>query len=170
MSIPRPLTHTGKNIYWKMLVWVVWLELFRVWPRTLTTYRHVRSNIISPFKSTYMTSYLTSIDTFSLSRTVPEIFDFKLFRVRKWFSTLNLTLESHVMSKIYSPFEIQYMTSYLTSIDTFSLSRTDSPILRYLTPKFLGFDLDLWPIMWPLKVAWGRKCVRHMKAHTWLPI
>ena len=39
-------------------------------------------------------------------------------------------------------FESQYMTSYLTSIDTFYLV----PFLRYLTSKFLGFDLDLWPL------------------------
>ena len=39
---------------------------------------HLRSKICSPFESPYMTSYLTSIDTFSLSRTVFEIFDFKL--------------------------------------------------------------------------------------------
>ena len=67
-----------------------------------------------------MTSYLTSIDTFSLSRTVFEIFDFKVLRVWPW----SLTFRGHLGSKIFSPFESPYMTSYLTSIDTFSLSRT----------------------------------------------
>ena len=38
----------------------------------------MRSKICSPFESLYMTSYLTYIGTFSLSRTVFEIFDFKL--------------------------------------------------------------------------------------------
>ena len=33
------------------------------------------------FESSYMTSYLTSIDTFSVSRTVFEICDFEVFRV-----------------------------------------------------------------------------------------
>ena len=33
-------------------------------------------DLFSPFESLYMTSYLTTIDTFSLSRTVFEIFDF----------------------------------------------------------------------------------------------
>ena len=31
------------------------------------------------FESPYMTSYLTFIDIFSISRTIPEIFDFKVF-------------------------------------------------------------------------------------------
>ena len=80
-----------------------------------------------PFESPYMTSYLTSIDTFSLSRTVPKIFDFKVFRVRLRLSTL----KSHVGSKIFLPFENPYMTSYLTSIDTFSLSRTVPEIFDF---------------------------------------
>ena len=67
-----------------------------------------------------MTSYLTSIDTFSLFRIVFEIFDFKVFTVWPW----PLTFRSHLRSKIFSPFESSYMTSYLTSLDTFSLSRT----------------------------------------------
>ena len=90
----------------------------RLWLSTLKS--HVRSNIFSVFESPYMTFCLTSIDTFSLSRTVPETFDFKVFRVWPWLSTL----KGHVRSKKFSPFESPYMTSYITSIDTFSLSRT----------------------------------------------
>ena len=75
-----------------------------------------------------MTSYLTSIDTFSVSRTVPEIFDFKFFRVRPWLSTL----KGHVTSKIFTLFESPYMTSYLTSIDTFYLV----PFPRKIGSKF----------------------------------
>ena len=67
-----------------------------------------------------MTSYLTSIDTFSLSRTVFEIFDFKVFRVWPW----PLTFRDHLGSKIFQSFKSPYLTSYLTSIDIFSLSRT----------------------------------------------
>ena len=37
--------------------------------------------IFSPYESPYMISYLTSIDTFSLSRTVFEIFDLKVLRI-----------------------------------------------------------------------------------------
>ena len=44
----------------------------------------MRSKIFSSFRSPCMTSYLTSIDIFSLSRTVFEIFDFKVFRVWPW--------------------------------------------------------------------------------------
>ena len=80
-----------------------------------------------PFESPHMTSYLTFIDTFSLSRTVTEIFDFKVFRVRLRLSTL----KSHVGSKIFLPFESPYMTSYLTVIDTFSLSRTVTEIFDF---------------------------------------
>ena len=95
-------------------------KVFGVWPWPLTSRSHLRSKIFSPFESPYMTSYLTSIDIFSLSRTVFEIFDFKIFRVWPW----PLTFRGHLRSKIFSPFESPYMTSYLTSIDIFSLSRT----------------------------------------------
>ena len=46
----------------------------------------------------YMTTYLTSIDTFSLSRTVFEIFDFNVFRVWSW----PLTFTGYPRSKIFS--------------------------------------------------------------------
>ena len=95
-------------------------EVFWVWPWPLTFRGHQRSKIFSPFESLYMTSYLTSIDTFSLSRTVFEIFNFKVFKVWPW----PLTFRSHLGSKIFSLFESPCMTSYLTSIDIFSLSRT----------------------------------------------
>ena len=134
-------------------------KVFRVWPWPLTFRGHLRSNICSPFESPYMTSSLTPLDTFSLSRTVFEIFDFKVFRVWPW----PLTFRGHLRSNICSPFESPYMTSYLTPIDTFSLSRT---VLRYSTSKFLGFDLDLWP----LGVTWGQTYVHLLKAHMWLPI
>ena len=73
-----------------------------------------------PFESPYMTSYLTSMDNISLSRTVFEIFDFKVFRVWPW----PLTPKGHLGSKKCMPFESSYMTSYLTSMDNISLSRT----------------------------------------------
>ena len=95
-------------------------EIFRVWPRPLTFRGHPGSKILSSFESPYMTSYLTSIDTFSLSRTVLKIFDFKVISVWPW----PLTFRGHLRSKFFPPFESPYMTSYLTSIDTFSLSRT----------------------------------------------
>ena len=108
-------------------------KVFRVWPRPLTFRGHPRSKIFSPFESPYMTSYLTSIGTCSLSRTVFEIFDFKVFRVWIW----PLTFEGHPRSKILSPFESPYMTSYSTSFDPFSLSRT----------VFELFDFVLWRII-----------------------
>ena len=120
-------------------------KVVRVWPWPLTFRGHQRSKIFSPFESPYMTSYLTSIDTFSLSRTVFEIFDFKVSRVWPW----PLTFWGHQKSKIFSPFDSPYTTSYLTPIDTFYLVRFP----RYSTSKFLGFDLDLWP----LEVTRGQK-------------
>ena len=184
-------------------------KVFRVWPWPLTFRGHLRCKIFPLFESSYMTSYLTPIDTFSVSRTVFEIFDFKVFRVWPW----PLTFRGHLRWKIFPLFESSYMTSYLTSIDTFSLSRNvfeifdfkvfrvwpwpltfgvtlgqkyfhhskahiwlfyptsiDTfylvPFLRYSTSKFLGFDLDLWP----LGVTWGQTYCHHLKAHIWLPI
>ena len=102
-------------------------EVFRVWPRPLTFRCHLGWKIFLLFESPYMTSYLTSIDTFFLSRTVIEIFDFKVFRVWPW----PLTFRGHLRSEIFSPFENPYMTSYLTSIDTFSLSRAVSKIFDF---------------------------------------
>ena len=112
-------------------------KVFMIWPWPLTFGGHLRSKIFSPFENLYMTSYLTSIDTFSLSRTVFDIFDFKVFEVGPW----PLTFEDHRRSKIFSPFESPYMTSYLTSIDTFSISRTVFEIFDF---KFF----KVWP--WPL--------------------
>ena len=113
------------------------IKVFRVWPWPLTLRGHQRSKIFSLFESPYMTSYLTSIDTFSLSRTVFEIFNFKLFRVWPW----PLTFKGHLGSKIFPPFESPCMTSYLTSIDTFSLSRTVFEIFNIKVFR-------VWP--WPL--------------------
>ena len=102
-------------------------KVFRVRPCFSTLKSHVTSKMFSLFESLYMTVYLTSIDTFSLSRSVPEIFDFKDFRVRPCFSTL----KGHVTSNFFSLFESLYMTSYLTSIDTFSLSRSVPEIFDF---------------------------------------
>ena len=112
-------------------------KVFRVWPWPLTFRGHLRSNIFSLLESPYMTFYLTSIDTFSLSCTVFEIFDFKVFRVWPW----PLTFRGHPRSKIFPPFECPYMSSYSTPIDTFSLSRTVFEIF-----DFKGFRVWSWPL------------------------
>ena len=100
---------------------------FRVWPWPLTFRGHLRSKNFSPFESPYMIYYLTSIDTFSLSRTVFEIFDDKVFRVWPW----PLTFRGHLRSKKCLPFESPYMIYYLTSFDYFSLSRTVFEIFEF---------------------------------------
>ena len=112
-------------------------KVFRVWPWPLTPKSHLGSKKIIPFERSYMTSYLTSMDTISLSRTVFEIFDFKVFRVWPW----PLTPKSHLGSKKIIPFERPYMTSYLTSMDTISLSRTVFEIF-----DFKVFRVRPWPL------------------------
>ena len=77
------------------------------------------------------------MDTISLSRTVFEIFDLKVFRIRPW----SLTPESHMGSKLFIPFESPYMTSYLISIDNISLFRTVFEIFDFKVFR-------VWP--WPL--------------------
>ena len=74
-----PIHDFLSNFYWHFLsssnrFWDIWLQSFQ--GLTLTCRGHLRSKIFSPFESPYMTSCLTSIDTFSLSRIVFEIFDF----------------------------------------------------------------------------------------------
>ena len=105
-------------------------KVFRVWPWPLTPKNYLESKKFMPFESPYMTSYLTSMDTISLSRTIYEIFDSKVFRVWPW----PLTPKGHLGSKNSIPFEIPYLTSYLTSMDTISLSRT---ILEIMPVKIL---------------------------------
>ena len=134
-------------------VLMAWLDFW------LLTFRdHLGSKLFPTFEIPYITSYLLSIDTFSLSRTVLEIFDLKVLKVWPW----PLIFRGHLKSKIFSPVESPYMPSCLTSINTFYLV----PFSRYLTPKFLGFDLDLGP----LGVTQGQKYVHQSKAHKWLPI
>ena len=112
-------------------------KVFRVWPWPLTPKGHQESKKFIPFEMPYMTSYLTSMDTISQSRTVFEICDFKVFRVWPW----PLTPEGHLGSKKVIPFERPYMTSYLTSMDTISLSRTVFEIFDFKVFR-------VWP--WPL--------------------
>ena len=134
-------------------------KVFRVWPWPLTFRGHLRSNIFSPFESPYMTSFLTPIDTFSLYRTVFEIFDIKVFRVWPW----PLTFRGHPRSKIFQLFESSYMTSYLTPIDIFSLSRTVFEIF-----DFKGFRV--WSRPLTFRGDPRSKYFYHSKAHVWLPI
>ena len=131
------------------------VKVFRVRPWFLTPKGHLGSKFFIPFERPYMTSYLTSMNTISLSRTVFEIFDFKVFRVRPWL----LTFRGHPRSKIFPLFESPYMTSYLTSIDTFSLSQT----------VFEIFDFKVSGV-WPLEVIRDQKYSCYLRAHTWLSI
>ena len=131
----------------------------KVWPWPLTPKGHLRSKKFILFESPYMISYLTSMNNISLSRTVFEIFDCKVFRVRHW----PLTPKGHLGSKkIYHSKAHIWLPIWLL----WTTSRYLVPFQRYSTSKFLGFDLDLWL----LKVIWGQKISYHSKAHIWLPI
>ena len=136
------------------------VKVFRVWPWPLTPEGHLGSKNLIPFESPYMICYLTSMDKISLSRTVFEIFDFKVFRVLPW----PLTPKGHLGSKKIMPFESPYMTSYLISMYNISLSRT---VFEIFDVKV--FRVWPWPL-WPLKVIWGQKILYHSKVHIWLAI
>ena len=88
-------------------------KVFRVWPWPLTPRRHLGSKQFISFESPYMTCYLISMYNISLSRTVFEIFDVKVFRVWPW----PLTPKNHLGSKNFMPFESPHMTCYLSSMD-----------------------------------------------------
>ena len=87
-----------------------------------------------------MTSYLSSIDTLSQSRTVFEIFDFTIFRVWPW----PLTSKGHLGSKFFIPFKSSYITSYLAFMDTIFLSRTVFEIFRFQNCWGLTLTFNLW--------------------------
>ena len=129
----QKILYHSKGHIW-LSIWLLWTpslyllpisrystsKFFRVWPWPLTPEGHLGSKNFIPFERPYMTSYLTSMDTISLSLTALEIFDFQVFRVRPW----PLTPKSHPRSKNFIPFERPYMTFYLTSMDAISLSLT----------------------------------------------
>ena len=85
-----------------------------------------------------MTSYLNSVDPFSLSRIVFEIFDVKHFWVRLW----PLNFRGQLRSKIVLSFKIPNTTSYLISIDTIFISYWFWDIwLQNCYGSILTFDL-----------------------------
>ena len=171
-------------------------KVFRVWPWPLTPKGHLGSKQFIPFESPYMTSYLTSMDNISLSRTVFEIFDFKVFRVWPW----PLTPRGHLGSKQFIPLEsliydflfdfIYGLSNGMNCFDPrwpLGVSKNvipfESPYMTcYLTSmdkislsctvfeifdfKVFRFDLDLWP----LEGIWGQNNLYQSKAHIWLPI
>ena len=157
--MPSYLTSIGTFSLSRTVFEIFDFKVFRVWPWPLTFRGQLRSNIFPPFERPYMTSYLILIDTFSLTRTVFEIFDFKVFRVWPWPSTFN----GHPRSKIFQLFESSYMTSHSTPIDIFSLSRTVFEIF-----DFKGFRVWSWPLTF--RGDLGQKYFHHSKAHIWLPI
>ena len=119
-------------------------KVLRVWPWPLTPKGHRGYKNFIPFESPYMTSYLTSMDNISLSRTVFDIFDFKVVKVWPW----PLTLRGHLGSKIILPFESPYMTSYLTSMDNIALSRTVLEIFDFKVSRVSPWSLTPEGHLW----------------------
>ena len=81
-TIRKPIHDFLPNFHWHFLLyrfWDIWLQSFQ--GLTLTFRGHLGLKIFSRFESLYTTYYLFFTDTLSLSRTVFEIFDFK---VRFW--------------------------------------------------------------------------------------
>ena len=107
-----------------------------------------------------MTSYLTSMDTISLSSTV-----FKIYSTLKF---LGFDLDLRPLTVIWGQQILNHSKAHIWL--PISLLWTPSlylvPFSRYSTSRFLGFDLDLWS----LKVIWGKKKLHHSKGHNWLPI
>ena len=154
-------------------------EVFRVWPWPLTpkviwgrkNLHHSKGHIWLPIWLLWTPSlYLIPFWRYSTSTFLE--FDLDLWPLEViwviWGQSNFIT------------FEKPYMTSYLTYMDTISLSGKCSrasggtgliePTFQqkfwYSTSKFLGFDLDLWP----LEVIWGQKFLYYSKGHIWLPI
>ena len=106
-----------------------------------------------------MTFYLTSNDTFLYLVLFPTYstsmllgFDLDLWSLKVIWGQKHLY---HLKANIRLPISLLWTPSlYLV------------PFSKYSTSKFLGFDLDLWP----LKVIWGQTILYHLKAHIWLPI
>ena len=112
-----------------------------------------------PFESPYIWLPIWLLWTPSLSCTVFELFDFKIFRLWPWFLTSECYLGSKKLyyskAHIWLPIWLLWTTSlYLVPFSIYSIS------------KFLGFDLDLWP----LKVILCQNFLYNSKAHIWLPI
>ena len=106
-----------------------------------------------------MNSYLTSMDTISLSCTIFELFDTKIigFDLDLWRLNVIWGRKKLYYSKahIWLPIWLLWTTSLYFV-----------PFSKYSTSKFSGFDLDLWL----LKVIWGQEFSYHSKDHLWLPI
>ena len=132
---------------WKNLVYQNWIsqisdqylnfDMLFDFDDFLLFWGHMRSKIVSPYESRYITSYITFIDIFSLSRAVFEIFDLKNFKIWPW----PLAFRGHLRSKIFPPFESPYMTFYITSIDTLSYGFRD---IRLQSFQGLTLIFDLW--------------------------
>ena len=122
-------------------------KVFRVWPWPLTFRGYLRSKLFSPFDSPYMISNLTSVDTSSLSHTLFEIFDLKVFRVWPWPSTFRC----HLRSKIFSILESPYIRAVGLESVTWDSSQLESVNLRLETwLETWAFGLETWLVTWRL--------------------
>ena len=112
---------------------------------------HSKAHIWFPIWLPWTTSlYLVPFQRYSTSKFLR--FDLDLWPLKVIWGRKNLY---HSKAHIWLAIWLQWTTSLCLV-----------PFSRYSTSKFLGFDLDLWP----LKVIWGQEILYHLKAHIWLPI
>ena len=137
----------------------VWFdfELFRAWSWPLNVTGHLKSEIFLSFESPYN---ITSIDTFSPSRVIYDIFWLRRFQ--------GLTL----MFDLWRSPEIKNMFANWKPIHDF-LSNADWLFLSISyrfsdiwLQNFPEFDLNLWPS----EDTSGLTFFCHSKSHTWLLI
>ena len=94
--------------------------------------------------------YLVTFSRYSTSKVLG--FDLDLWPLNSIWSPKNIY---HSKGHIWLPIWLLWTPSFCLV-----------PFSRYSTSKFLGFDLDLWP----LKVIWGSKKLYYSKGHIRLPI
>ena len=133
----KPIHDFLSNFYWHFLSISnrfrdIWLQSFQ--GLTLAFRGHLRSKIFPPFESPYMNSCLTSIDTFSLSCPVFEIFDFKVWVWMWMWMYTGIKVFLNFFSKAHTWLPIQLLLTLSLYLEPFS---------RYLTSKFSGIDLGL---------------------------
>ena len=143
--VPFSRYSTSKFLGYDLDLW----PLKVIWGQKISY--HSKAHIWLPIWLLWTTSfYLVPFSRYSTSK-------FLGFDLDLW------PLKGHLGSKNFIPFESSYMTSYLTSMDTISISRTVFEIF-----DFKVFRVWPWPLTSEGQLGW--KILYHSKAHIWLPI
>ena len=123
-----------------------YIKVFRVWPWLLTPEDHLgskkfyylKAHIWLPIWLLWTTSlYLVPFSRYSTS---------KFFRVWPWPLTPKGSSGVKTIYTVWKPI-YDFLFDFLWTTSLYLV-----PFSRYSTSKFLGFDLDLWP----LRIIWGQ--------------